>query len=228
MEGAPTSRYVAEEELTLGHLERIRASRPDPPSNPFRDDGSEDDSYDSEGYVNGDDAFAGEADGRKKRGNVELWKDDLRSNHRNGNAFEMVPLSEGEREFNCDDDDESDRHVRIRGQHAPVPFSGDDYESSGTMLPKRVYHYLYPPDVPRAVQLCRPENLAVPACYLLVGLLQGLSIRSANLCENALPSLACPLGRATFICGGEVAGTVAGASSFADVEASNFRARAPN
>ena len=211
MEGAPTSRYVAEEELTLGHLERIRASRPDPPSNPFRDDGSEDDSYDSEGYVNGDDAFAGEADGRKKRGNVELWKDDLRSNHRNGNAFEMVPLSEGEREFNCDDDDESDRHVRIRGQHAPVPFSGDDYESSGTMLPKRVYHYLYPPDVPRAVQLCRPENLAVPACYLLVGLLQGLSIRSANLCENALPSLACPLGRATFICGGEVAGTVAGA-----------------
>jgi hypothetical protein len=33
--------------------------------------------------------------------------------------------------------------------------------------------WLYPPDVPRSCQLLRKENLAVPASYLLVGILQG-------------------------------------------------------
>ena len=42
-------------------------------------------------------------------------------------------------------------------------------------LSKSWYEWLYPPDVPRSVQLLRRENLAVPACYLCVGLLQGLS-----------------------------------------------------
>ena len=36
--------------------------------------------------------------------------------------------------------------------------------------------WLYPPNVPRECQLLRLENLAVPACYLVVGLLQGLSM----------------------------------------------------
>ena len=36
-------------------------------------------------------------------------------------------------------------------------------------------HFLYPPNLPRSCQLLRPENIAIPACYLLVGLLQGLS-----------------------------------------------------
>ena len=35
--------------------------------------------------------------------------------------------------------------------------------------------YLHPPTKPRAVQLFRLENLAIPACYFLVGALQGLS-----------------------------------------------------
>ena len=42
-------------------------------------------------------------------------------------------------------------------------------------MPEKAYHYLHPPDAPRLVQLFRMENVAVPACYLLVGLLQGLS-----------------------------------------------------
>jgi len=35
--------------------------------------------------------------------------------------------------------------------------------------------WLFPPHVPRSCQLLRKENLVVPACYLTVGLLQGLS-----------------------------------------------------
>jgi len=42
-------------------------------------------------------------------------------------------------------------------------------------LPTKYVDQLYPTDVPRSVQLWRKENMAVPACYLCVGLLQGLS-----------------------------------------------------
>ena len=35
--------------------------------------------------------------------------------------------------------------------------------------------WFFPPDVPRECQLLRRENIAIPACYLLVGLMQGLS-----------------------------------------------------
>jgi hypothetical protein len=42
-------------------------------------------------------------------------------------------------------------------------------------LPIEYVNKLYPTNVPRTVQLLRIENLAVPACYLCVGLLQGLS-----------------------------------------------------
>jgi hypothetical protein len=34
--------------------------------------------------------------------------------------------------------------------------------------------WLHPPHLPRACQLLRKENIAIPACYLLVGILQGL------------------------------------------------------
>ncbi len=40
-------------------------------------------------------------------------------------------------------------------------------------LPTAYLDKLYPTDVPRSVQLLRKENIAVPACYLCVGLLQG-------------------------------------------------------
>lgn len=40
---------------------------------------------------------------------------------------------------------------------------------------RRWHDRMFPPNTPRAVQLFRWENLAVPCCYLVVGLLQGLS-----------------------------------------------------
>jgi hypothetical protein len=48
-------------------------------------------------------------------------------------------------------------------------------EQEDSWLPPHMYNWLYPPNVPRECQLLRKENLAVPACYLLVGILQGLS-----------------------------------------------------
>lgn len=40
---------------------------------------------------------------------------------------------------------------------------------------------LFPPHLPRSCQLLRPENLAIPCCYLLVGILQGLSSPLINV-----------------------------------------------
>jgi hypothetical protein len=42
-------------------------------------------------------------------------------------------------------------------------------------LPAKYLDRLYPTNVPRSVQLLRQENIAIPACYLCVGILQGLS-----------------------------------------------------
>eukprot|EP00978_Attheya_sp_CCMP212_P026099 scaffold85141_cov51-Attheya_sp.AAC.3 len=42
-------------------------------------------------------------------------------------------------------------------------------------LSRSWYEWIYPPNTPRSVQLFRKENIAIPACYLIVGLLQGLS-----------------------------------------------------
>jgi len=50
-----------------------------------------------------------------------------------------------------------------------------DYTVWSKCLPVSWIHSLFPPNVPRAVQLLRRENLAVPACYLCVGILQGLT-----------------------------------------------------
>ncbi|CAB9500454.1 biopterin transporter 1, chloroplastic [Seminavis robusta] len=44
-----------------------------------------------------------------------------------------------------------------------------------TVLPLWFEDWLFPPHLPRQCQLLRVENIAVPACYLLVGLLLGLS-----------------------------------------------------
>jgi BT1 family len=41
--------------------------------------------------------------------------------------------------------------------------------------PWNLEDWLFPPHLPRSCQLLRPENIAIPACYLLVGILQGLS-----------------------------------------------------
>jgi len=44
-----------------------------------------------------------------------------------------------------------------------------------TLLSQPILDWMFPPGLPRPVSLLRRENLAVPACYLCVGLLQGLS-----------------------------------------------------
>jgi BT1 family len=46
---------------------------------------------------------------------------------------------------------------------------------------RRLDDFLFPPHLPRSCQMLRPENIAVPACYLLVGLLQGLSSPLVNV-----------------------------------------------
>ena len=109
-----------------------------------------------------------------------------------GQSFEMVPLSDkdddddlGEFDYDNEEEEEEDENVHERRRQkrrqstATQPLatttSGDDYTTSNTYLSKNIYQYIYPPNVPREVQLMRYENIAVPACYLLVGLLQGLS-----------------------------------------------------
>lgn len=192
MSGSPArSAYAFEEELNLAP----------PPHDPFA---IPDEDYDSDEYDNAhtDDRDAseyGEDNINTNKTNVprhsrvtELWKDDTRQFNMNGQNFEMVPLSDGggdqdENYFNYDsDENENDDEGQVRPSHysnfyssaassSEALSSGDDYDTSHTCFSKRIYHYLYPPNVPREVQLLRKENIAVPACYLLVGLLQGLS-----------------------------------------------------
>jgi len=200
MNGSPTNRYIAEEELNLGRGAAAQQPSSSPPSNPFAA------GDDDEDYVNGDDAYP-EYGETSTTSSTELWTDDIRANNRRndrdkgrigsvtggGHSFEMVPLSEttngdnndtlmnnDEDAFNYNEDDDDDEHIRRPKALSTTcnnntPYSGDDYSTSSTILPQQIYQYIYPPNVPRSVQLLRPENIAVPACYLLVGLLQGLS-----------------------------------------------------
>jgi BT1 family len=48
------------------------------------------------------------------------------------------------------------------------------------LLPQWLEDFLYPPHLPRKCQLLRVENIAVPACYLLVGLMLGLASTLIN------------------------------------------------
>lgn len=153
MNGSPASRYVYGEEVNL-------QSASCPPPNPFLTD-------DVVNTINHLDNAA-----------IEHGKRELRNVD---NSLEMIPLSDNKEEndesiFSYENED--DQHADIQKRRAPssnAPFSGDDFHSSGTRLPQSIYQYIYPPNAPRTVQLFRPENIAVPACYLLVGLLQGLS-----------------------------------------------------
>ncbi len=64
-------------------------------------------------------------------------------------------------------------------------YSIDHYSSDDkpTWMSVQLYEYLYPPSTPPECQLLRRENIVIPACYLLVGLLQGLS----SVVVNVLP-----------------------------------------
>ena len=121
--------------------------------------------------------------------------DDDDDDSENGMQFNY----EDDEDYYCDDDDDDDnleddrqlvhqpqsKNRRRRRQYIEEDGdennnnSGDDYHLQSnllsTLLPKHIYQYLYPPNVPKSIQLYRLENLAIPACYLLVGILQGLS-----------------------------------------------------
>lgn len=63
-----------------------------------------------------------------------------------------------------------------------LPLTGRSKETNEVELGKAVAEnsawsfqdWLYPPHLPHSCQLLRKENIAIPACYLLVGILQGL------------------------------------------------------
>jgi hypothetical protein len=79
--------------------------------------------------------------------------------------FEMEPLTDKKNDHEQFEDEEM--------LYPALSLICNDVED--TWLPRDLYNWLYPPGVPRECQLLRKENLAVPACYLLVGILQGLS-----------------------------------------------------
>jgi MFS family permease len=84
--------------------------------------------------------------------------------------FEMQPLNVGpnnvsEAKFGLLSDDMSN----------PIVYESVPSNSKSTGRRESFEDWLFPPHLPRSCQLLRPENIAVPLCYLLVGLLQGLS-----------------------------------------------------
>jgi len=119
-----------------------------------------------------------------------------------GEGMEMMPLSPseyipagggGDDDYEDVDDDKTTDY--FENEHEPVMMDtsmhhkdedGLVYYASGSSrsydwMPEWLEDYLFPPGLPRKCQLLRPENIAVPACYLLVGLLLGLSSPLINV-----------------------------------------------
>lgn len=84
--------------------------------------------------------------------------------------------------------DASSEVTQARGiELRPLTHVGDDpevfddeyidhiiYPQVDESKPWNLQDFLFPPELPRSCQLLRPENIAIPACYLLVGILSGL------------------------------------------------------
>lgn len=87
---------------------------------------------------------------------------------------EQVPLSTSPSRATALDIEVSDAKENLFTAYNDTYTPNDDTYAA-RFLPKHIVDKLYPTNVPRAVQLLRKENIAVPACYLCVGLLQGLS-----------------------------------------------------
>ena len=100
----------------------------------------------------------------------------LRSSTTRPLALELEPLTHdgdsNEHVYYADDDDDK------LSEGASFPLRPLHYPQTPQ---QRVEDYLFPPHLPRSCQLLRLENLAVPCCYLLVGLLQGLSSPLINV-----------------------------------------------
>lgn len=118
---------------------------------------------------------------------------DAQTRHRNKNtvtsSLEMQPLpTEDYDDDDLDDLNESIDNILHRSGFNAYKDSDNDDELDDEMIAKmaedavmygsghgKLHDWLFPPNVPRTVQLLRWENVAVPSCYLLVGILQGLS-----------------------------------------------------
>ena len=87
----------------------------------------------------------------------ELGGDASPSNGKDQKEIEMQPLKPS------DSHDEEDAIEKLM-----YPRVEED-------KPWNLEDWLYPPHLPRSCQLLRRENIAIPACYLLVGILQGLT-----------------------------------------------------
>lgn len=95
-------------------------------------------------------------------------------NTENYTMEEQVPLSKSPSRASALDIEVSDAKENLFTAYNDTYTPNDDTYAA-QFLPKHIVDKLYPTNVPRAVQLLRKENIAVPACYLCVGLLQGLS-----------------------------------------------------
>jgi hypothetical protein len=98
-------------------------------------------------------------------GEKVLYPIEYRNGGRNGND-------------NNDDDENDDENGYIYTMDDSIYSSGNRRPS---WMSQEIYDYLYPPSTPPECQLLRRENIVIPACYLLVGLLQGLSSVAVNV-----------------------------------------------
>lgn len=95
----------------------------------------------------------------------------------NDDEVELQPLA-ATRHANDDESSKLGGGEDSGSEPVPPPFRvfslWDAWQGHATYS-QALDHFLYPPNLPRQCQLLRYENIAIPACYLLVGLLQGLS-----------------------------------------------------
>ena len=107
----------------------------------------------------------------------------------NSDELEMQPLHTNYEDFdqhNNNDNNGNADEVELEDGEAILYLKQYQHEldNAGSWtwwMSKTWEEYFFPPDTPPECQLLRRENIAVPACYLLVGLLQGLSSVAVNV-----------------------------------------------
>ena len=77
-------------------------------------------------------------------------------------GIELRPLTKSDHGGEDEEQFEDEFHDSIR------------YPRVNEVRPWNLEDFLFPPELPRQCQLLRPENIAIPFCYLLVGILSGL------------------------------------------------------
>jgi hypothetical protein len=92
--------------------------------------------------------------------------------------IEMKPLTKyGSHDNDNDAENEMFLDEPSTETEGGVVIGNENGDSCNTKIdtPWNLTDWLYPPQLPPELQLLRKENIAIPACYLLVGILQGLS-----------------------------------------------------